>query len=189
MICGSLVPPYLAISYTWFGSAHLDGGRPHVASAERVPMLSNQITVDDKVVAVTRNLGDAIRYVVSKEWYSRPKTMGIRRSLRIWCDYLCIDQANSVEKGQQVQNMTRIFGNATKVMAWLGVPSIEEEAQYAMALVSRVRATYRERVAESVPWVTRVYRNHPEFWPSHSEWSAKAVSLLGASSTRRRRRS
>ena len=177
VLSGSLIPPYLAISYTWFDAPSKDDARPRAIPAKRLPTLTDQVTVDDRPVPVTRNLANAIHHVVSKEWSLRPKTMGVKRSLRLWCDYLCIDQTNAIEKGQQVQHMTNIFGNATKVIAWLGLPYNEEEAQFAIALMSRVGVTYRDCVAEGVTWVRRIYRDHPEIWPEHSEWSAKVVSL------------
>lgn len=39
----------------------------------------------------------------------------------IWCDALCINQADRTEKSQQVQNMMlRIFEKARQVVAWIG---------------------------------------------------------------------
>ena len=45
-----------------------------------------------------------------------------RESVRIWCDALCINQADPVEKAQQVRNMLRIFEKADLVIAWIGRP-------------------------------------------------------------------
>lgn len=44
----------------------------------------------------------------------------MREDIRIWCDGLCINQADTVEKAQQVRNMLRIFEKADSVIAWLG---------------------------------------------------------------------
>jgi hypothetical protein len=43
-----------------------------------------------------------------------------REPVRIWCDALCINQADPVEKAQQVRNMLRIFEKADLVIAWIG---------------------------------------------------------------------
>jgi hypothetical protein len=38
----------------------------------------------------------------------------------VWCDALCINQADDEEKAAQVQKMQLIFAKARKVIAWLG---------------------------------------------------------------------
>ena len=38
----------------------------------------------------------------------------------MWVDPVCIDQNNADEKGQQVQLMGQIFGNAQRVLLWVG---------------------------------------------------------------------
>ena len=38
----------------------------------------------------------------------------------LWVDALCIDQENKAERSQQVQFMSKIYTQATKVIAWLG---------------------------------------------------------------------
>jgi Heterokaryon incompatibility protein (HET) len=43
-----------------------------------------------------------------------------REPVRIWCDALCINQADPVEKAQQVRNMLQIFEKADLVIAWIG---------------------------------------------------------------------
>jgi hypothetical protein len=38
----------------------------------------------------------------------------------IWVDAICIDQANHKEKEQQIQFMAKIYGQANRVIVWLG---------------------------------------------------------------------
>jgi hypothetical protein len=38
----------------------------------------------------------------------------------IWVDAVCINQENEEEKGHQIQSMARIYGQANRVIVWLG---------------------------------------------------------------------
>jgi hypothetical protein len=42
------------------------------------------------------------------------------RARRLWIDAICIDQASPDEKNVQVAMMADIYGNAKKVVVWLG---------------------------------------------------------------------
>ena len=42
----------------------------------------------------------------------------------IWCDAICINQSDLLEKGQQVRNMLRVFEKAEHVIAWIGSPAL-----------------------------------------------------------------
>ena len=44
----------------------------------------------------------------------------LKAPIRIWVDYICIDQNNIAERGHQVQLMADIYKNARTVYAWLG---------------------------------------------------------------------
>lgn len=46
----------------------------------------------------------------------------------IWCDALCINQQDLLEKRRQVRNMLRIFEKADRVVAWLG-PQLSTSAE------------------------------------------------------------
>ncbi|KIW12144.1 hypothetical protein PV08_09419 [Exophiala spinifera] len=179
-LAGNLVPPYVPISYTWFGPPTPDDTTVDSADGVIPQSFPDQVIVDDTSVDVTRNLANALRRVVQREWPLRAKQLGLKRRLRLWCDYLCIDQTNSTEKGEQVQNMTKIFGSASKVVAWLGTPPDDEEASCAMQLLSRLTATYKENVASGKGWAADIYKKHHDIWPSHSDWSLKAWRGLEA---------
>jgi hypothetical protein len=53
-----------------------------------------------------------------------------REPVRIWCDALCINQADPVEKAQQVRHMLRIFEKADLIIAWIGRPDDQTRALY-----------------------------------------------------------
>jgi hypothetical protein len=40
----------------------------------------------------------------------------------LWVDAVCIDQADDEERSEQVQMMSRIYKNASRVLVWLGLP-------------------------------------------------------------------
>ena len=86
--------PYKALSYTWG-----DVSRPWPCWA----------TIGGSEVPITRSLDTAIRYV-------RHQT----EMTTIWIDQLCINQADNAEKNDQVLLMTKIYGKAEEVLAWLG---------------------------------------------------------------------
>ena len=52
---------------------------------------------------------------------------------RLWIDALCINQDDIIERAHQVGLMSRIYGQAQNVLAWLGPPS--ENSDIAMSLL------------------------------------------------------
>ena len=60
-----------------------------------------------------------------------------------WClfsiDALSIDQNNAVERNHQVQQMGKIYSEATEVTAWLGDDPLYEEYLKSECLTSRPR--------------------------------------------------
>jgi len=83
---------YEALSYVW--------GDPN----ETLP-----IFVDGHVLHITVSLHAALL---------RLRDHSLERI--IWIDALCIDQANEKEKEHQIQSMARIYGQANRVIVWLG---------------------------------------------------------------------
>jgi hypothetical protein len=53
----------------------------------------------------------------------------------LWCDAICIDQANDNERNHQVQLMSQIYRNAHSVLAWLG-----EEDRDSSTTLSQIRS-------------------------------------------------
>jgi len=59
-------------------------------------------------------------FLVSTNLVAALKVLRERDILRIWIDWLCIDQSNLEERSNQVQLMSRIYGKASCVYVWLG---------------------------------------------------------------------
>lgn len=84
---------YEALSYVW--------GDPNHA----VPIL-----IGGRRHYVTENLHEALQ---------RLRDDSLERTL--WIDAICINQADEKEKERQIQLMERIYGQASRVIVWLGV--------------------------------------------------------------------
>jgi hypothetical protein len=112
-------PKYEAISYAW------------VDPANKINVLC-----DGKIIMVTPNLKDALHRLKLKD-----------RSRILWTDAICINQNDEVEKGSQVKLMARIYGNATRVCAWLGCTTAQMQPAFEFidAIVSRASATGTSR--------------------------------------------
>ena len=112
-ICTNLVhaslhdqPEYLALSYTW--------GNPHPFS----PVVLNGYDFE-----VGSNLAAALRQL--------RRDRGPRRGLPYWIDAICINQADDIERSEQVGLMNKIYQKAAAVTIWLGEPSAETELAFA----------------------------------------------------------
>ncbi|KAJ4377744.1 hypothetical protein N0V83_000574 [Neocucurbitaria cava] len=98
---------YEAISYTW-------GDHPGL----NLPLYLN-----NQLLRITGNLYVALMA------YSYPDRVRV-----LWADAICINQANPVEKGQQVSIMSDIYSKARSVQVWLALASTEaKEAMDFMA--------------------------------------------------------
>jgi hypothetical protein len=83
---------YEAISYTW-----------------GYPELTARVVCNGSIMYVPPPLATALRYLRRAE-----------SSRYLWCDALCINQADLAEKAIQVQAIWRIFDKAHRVVGWLG---------------------------------------------------------------------
>jgi len=95
-------PDFEALSYTW--------GDP----ARRRSILCNQ-----KSLQVGYNLWEAFQHL---RYPDRSRTM--------WIDAICINQADIVERGEQVQLMDKIYRQAASVIVWLGAASKNSSAAF-----------------------------------------------------------
>ncbi|RYP80464.1 hypothetical protein DL769_002449 [Monosporascus sp. CRB-8-3] len=70
------------------------------------------------------------------------------RSRFIWADALCINQNDNTELSHQVQRMSPIFENASRVVVWLGIDE-DGVASNAFSGVCDVVNTWRERAGHT----------------------------------------
>ncbi|KAF4967699.1 hypothetical protein FSARC_4759 [Fusarium sarcochroum] len=106
-LSGAADTAYNALSYTW-GSSR--GGTAE--DVEGCPIILNGHIFEAKP-----NLYNALL-----ELYTACS------DTPIWIDALCINQSNADERSTQVSLMNQIYGNATRVIVWLGKPFPELEA-------------------------------------------------------------
>lgn len=110
------IPPYFAISYVWGDPTDV---RPIVCNGQ--------------VKHITRNLWNFLLQCWVRT-YGELKTNTFSEivsfSRSMWIDAVCINQDDLDEKGQQVQQMGRIYSEAARVIMWLGPHSeIAEDVQ------------------------------------------------------------
>jgi hypothetical protein len=103
--CIDDAPAYEALSYTWGPS-----------------MTSSVFQCDGSVIPLTANLELAL---------SRLRLLDNTRVL--WVDQICINQHDTIERGQQVSLMGEIYRNAEFVDIWLGEE--DEDTKFAVAAI------------------------------------------------------
>lgn len=135
----SEAPSYVAISYAW-GSE----------------LAEHAVIVDGHTILVRPNLWQALFHIstakeAKKEWKY------------LWCDAICLDQENIVEKSEQVGQMYLVYRNAALVIAWVGpYPKAESTGQHAESYKrSRQEAIIPEDVVSEEflqqPYFSRVW--------------------------------
>ncbi|KAL8837338.1 MAG: hypothetical protein Q9176_005756 [Flavoplaca citrina] len=114
----STEPQYSALSYTW---------GPPTQQAEQRGMTSKRIhpiSLNGTQCLVTENLFHILRFAASN---SKPGPW--------WIDAVCINQADVLERNQQVLRMTDVYASAFQVVVWLG-----EEEEYTNLAVRIIKA-------------------------------------------------
>ncbi len=104
---------YTALSYTWWGLED---------DWEKIPIL-----VDGYKYYITKNLDHALRAL---RLVNKPQPL--------WIDQICIDQNNQIERSHQVEFISSIFGNAARVIGYLGPTTNPDVAREAMGLISHI---------------------------------------------------
>ncbi|KAK5727682.1 hypothetical protein LTR17_012540 [Elasticomyces elasticus] len=56
----------------------------------------------------------------------------MRRCPQVWIDSICIDQSSNEDKDQQVQLMSKIYGQAVEVFVWLGDAHPDDDMAFEM---------------------------------------------------------
>ena len=92
-------PSYTALSYVW-------GSRECM----------KPITVNGQDFLITENLYSAIQHLQHADI-----------APAVWIDSICIDQANDVDRTEQVRLMSSIYSGATCVIIWLGLSTAKSD--------------------------------------------------------------
>lgn len=85
---------YVAVSYTW---------------GDESP--TKTIKINDQPTQIRKNIWKCFQHL--------RRYPHLHRKEYLWVDTVCIDQANTEEKSQQVGLMGQIFANASQVLVWL----------------------------------------------------------------------
>lgn len=130
---------YDALSYVW--------GNPD----EKLPIFIYKYSFD-----VTVNLRAALLHL---------RNHSIERIL--WVDAICIDQANQEEKEHQIQSMAKIYGQANRVVVWLGEAADDSDLALEEIRVTRDKMSTNsldsKRIQQAVlallqrPWFRRIW--------------------------------
>ncbi|EEU36529.1 uncharacterized protein NECHADRAFT_81217 [Fusarium vanettenii 77-13-4] len=105
-------PSFCALSYVWGDESD-----------------TQDITVNDSYRSITSSLGNALEYAVF-HWRAIFRDRDVS-SCRLWADAICINQADSQEKGEQVQLMKEVYSMAEVVFCALDFKAPEKEMQCA----------------------------------------------------------
>ncbi|KAK3703730.1 hypothetical protein LTR37_014308 [Vermiconidia calcicola] len=108
------------------------------------PQDTTDVEVNGVETRITRTLATALHCL--------RQTGGFDDAFSLWVDALCINQRDSVERGQQVALMRQYYSTAWSVIGFLG-PS-GEESEKAISLIRELSVVYnddgkRERLRES----------------------------------------
>jgi hypothetical protein len=109
---------YEALSYVW----------GELVFSERIEEVSTRT-----VICITEDL----RYALQALRYPD-------RSRCLWVDAICINQAENVEKGHQVQHMGQIYERAHMVVVWLGRESGQEAFKLLQTLAELIISELQE---------------------------------------------
>ena len=135
---------YEALSYVW--------GNPD----KTVPIL-----IGEHCFKVTKNLHAALLRL-RNHYFERI----------IWVDAVCINQADDQEKARQIQNMVKIYGQASRVIIWLGEGTDDSDQAFEdirNAAEDEVTDASAEANQEAIlkllerPWFRRIWVREPIF--------------------------
>lgn len=151
------------------GSGHIIRVLKLEPGAGEQPMCGSLHVVD--LEDSNRQNYDALSYVWGNDDPSQQRSLGGRvlmvrpnlynfllrlrgkKSVRcFWTDAICIDQANSAEKSQQVSIMDRVYKQSSVTRVWLGEPDAATEYFVTWWINTRRQGTFKSRWW--TPWVT-----------------------------------
>jgi hypothetical protein len=91
------------------------------------PTVTETIFVDDEPFQVTTNLA---AFLTTLNRGRAKWGWSLDSPLHFWVDAICINQANILERSEQVLHMGEIYKTATRVLIWLGPYSIHTEQAF-----------------------------------------------------------
>lgn len=141
--------PYEALSYAWGDDVN-----------DKVDILC-----DGKSISITRSLHTALVHLRLPD---KPRVL--------WADGICINQADNAERAEQVKIMPMVYGNADRVLVWLGASSPHDDL--AIPFMVHVQAELKDesnteswssaKIAASIRAATRLAPDPVATWTSHS---------------------
>ncbi|KAK8046225.1 HET-domain-containing protein [Apiospora saccharicola] len=99
-------PKYVALSYTWGSSYPENAALPVYQNDSSEPI---SLMLDDEPFYVAHNLHLFLLHLRSAT-----------HAISVWADAICINQADILERNQQVALMSFIYTRASRVVVWLG---------------------------------------------------------------------
>lgn len=130
-------PKYLALSYVWGG---MDDSIPVTVNGQRHRVGVSLFTALRRLRERIFGSGSA----PGPEDFASELWSGVT-TLYIWADWLCLNQEDDGEKQTQIPRMGAIFGEAARVVAWLGENKDADEEERVKLLVGlcRISSTLR----------------------------------------------
>ncbi|KAK3638715.1 hypothetical protein LTR22_017733 [Elasticomyces elasticus] len=108
-------PSYAALSYSWGAG---DQSSVTLSISEQIDYVFKMRRQVCGSMTITQDLHNALRrlnhHLAGNEW--------------LWIDAICVDQANTREKSDQVSRMRNIYRGATRVYVWLGEEAAADAA-------------------------------------------------------------
>ncbi|KAK4556711.1 hypothetical protein LTR86_006282 [Recurvomyces mirabilis] len=139
-------PEYAALSYSW-ALANGDDSKSEVIHLHC--KCSNDDSIHEKEVAITRNLYDGLIRIRTN----------ITKPLPLWVDALCIDQNNSIERQQQVACMAQIYSKASLVIVWIGNDLDGDEALAAEMISEAKYPKAAAELGDGVMYLTNAFES------------------------------
>lgn len=121
--------PFYALSYVW---------------GPETP--TGPISINKKIVLVRRSLWLFLHVLRARFCHATKARSPVDSSIRVWADYVCIQQSNMGERSHQVSMMGEVYRAADAIYAWLGESTTSDHGMQCVAET----AAMRER---NLPWI------------------------------------
>lgn len=112
---------YQALSYTW--------GSPVFPKTLHVVQGEDSNTTLTGLIAITENLHSALQALRQRD-----------KTLVLWVDAICINQADIPERNSQVGNIPQTYAEAASVLVWLGTESLQNDGSLCIDFFTELAA-------------------------------------------------